>query len=330
MSIYFRKSVKAGPLRLTFSKSGVSVSAGVKGARITSGPRGTYVTVGAGGLTYRQRIDRLAPVRAPGSGSPVPIQPVALTYDPTDPFAIKTAEVSELKDATNAQVIAALNDRARSPAYAPWVLVVTGLLFIFMLGTLPVLAWVIALAGCTAGYFVAQGDRENRTTPLYYDLAEDPARTYSTVSGLVKEVGASQRLWRVQTRQAINDWKRNAGASHLLNRLTVRAGPVTPPFIRTNVEVMGVNAGTTQLFFFPDHLLVRQQGQYGAVDYRTLEITSNPTSFIQDGTVPRDAQVLHHTWQYVNKNGGPDRRFKNNRKLPVMRYAEVRISSRVG
>ncbi len=40
MGWYFRRSVKFGPLRLNFSKSGVGYSYGVKGLRVGTGPRG--------------------------------------------------------------------------------------------------------------------------------------------------------------------------------------------------------------------------------------------------------------------------------------------------
>lgn len=330
MGFYFRKSVKMGPLRLTASKSGVSVSAGVKGARLTSGPRGTYITVGAHGLNYRQRIDRPPTARSAQQAPPAPLPPAEPTYDPTDPFAIQTADVSELVDASNAQVLADLNERARLPAYAPWVFGVTGVSFLFTVGSVPALAWGIALLGSVAGYFVARGDRQNRTSPLYYDLADAPGRTFASLSALVRAVGGAQRVWRIQTQQANQDWKHNAGASHLLSRASASVGLASPPFIRTNVEVTGIIAGATQLFFFPDHLLVYQQGRYGAVDYRTLQVTAQPTSFIESGSVPRDAEVVRHTWQYVNKKGGPDKRFKNNRQLPVMRYGEVQLSSPSG
>lgn len=56
MPLFFRKSVKLGPLRLNFSKSGVGVSGGVKGARVSVGPRGTHVSAGRHGVYYRKRI----------------------------------------------------------------------------------------------------------------------------------------------------------------------------------------------------------------------------------------------------------------------------------
>ena len=57
MSFYIRKSVKFGPLRFNISKSGIGVSAGIKGARLATGPRGTYVHLGRHGIYYRQHFN---------------------------------------------------------------------------------------------------------------------------------------------------------------------------------------------------------------------------------------------------------------------------------
>ncbi|MFQ2071491.1 DUF4236 domain-containing protein [Aeromonas veronii] len=56
MGLYLRKSVSVGPFRFNLSKSGVGVSAGVKGLRIGTGPRGNYVHIGMGGLYYRKSL----------------------------------------------------------------------------------------------------------------------------------------------------------------------------------------------------------------------------------------------------------------------------------
>lgn len=56
MGWIFRKSVKVAPgLRANFSKSGVSISVGVKGARITRGKNGVTTSVGipGSGLYHR-------------------------------------------------------------------------------------------------------------------------------------------------------------------------------------------------------------------------------------------------------------------------------------
>jgi hypothetical protein len=52
----FRKSFKAGPIRLNLSKSGISTSFGVKGARINISKRGTFINLGAKGTFFRKRL----------------------------------------------------------------------------------------------------------------------------------------------------------------------------------------------------------------------------------------------------------------------------------
>jgi hypothetical protein len=65
VGFYFRKSKKFGPFRLNLSKSGIGVSAGVKGFRVSTGPRGTYLNAGRKGLYYRTKLSGKNPRSAP-------------------------------------------------------------------------------------------------------------------------------------------------------------------------------------------------------------------------------------------------------------------------
>jgi hypothetical protein len=56
MSLYLRKSFRAGPIRFNLSKGGLGLSGGVKGARIGVSPRGPYVHAGRQGLYYRKHL----------------------------------------------------------------------------------------------------------------------------------------------------------------------------------------------------------------------------------------------------------------------------------
>ena len=50
------------------------------------------------------------------------------------------------------------------------------------------------------------------------------------------------------------------------------------------------------------------------------------TRFIEDGVRPTDAQQVDTTYKYVNKNGGPDRRYSYNPVMPVLLYGDIIIS----
>ncbi|MGB6152978.1 MAG: DUF4236 domain-containing protein, partial [Pricia sp.] len=48
------------------------------------------------------------------------------------------------------------------------------------------------------------------------------------------------------------------------------------------------------------------------------------------GKIPKDSKVIDRTWAKVNKNGTPDKRFKGNYQIPVVKYGEIQLSTDTG
>jgi hypothetical protein len=88
--------------------------------------------------------------------------------------------------------------------------------------------------------------------------------------------------------------------------------------------------GRAQLYFLPDAVLYRDAVGFGAIAYREFRLAQGFTRFIESEAVPGDAVVVDRTWRYVNKNGGHDRRFNNNRQLPVLRLGVLVLTSSTG
>jgi hypothetical protein len=87
VSTYFRKSKKIGPIRFTASKSGIGVSAGVPGFRVTKRADGKVqrtVSLPGTGIRNVETIGgkSKAPQRAGGTGSRVAPSHTELTIDP--------------------------------------------------------------------------------------------------------------------------------------------------------------------------------------------------------------------------------------------------------
>ncbi|MGI8655587.1 MAG: DUF4236 domain-containing protein [Pyrinomonadaceae bacterium] len=354
MGFFFRKSIKFGPMRLNFSKGGIGISAGVKGARVSTGPRGTYIHAGRHGFYYSQRIGG-SYGHQPASPKASP-QPQVYTTLADNAYVIGTADVSRLVETSSAKLLNEINARSRIMRSAPFALLATigltpavffaapfiaaGLLSIFMhdrnaITTIStVLAMVAGLATAVVGgiftWSVHREDMLRRTTPMFYELTEDALARFTAIQQAFNTLSRSNRIWRVRTQRPNFDWKRNAGASSILTRQVVAAGQMSPPYIATNVDIFGIRLDDSELYFMPDYVLVRQRNQYGAVSYASLNFSFVPTRFIEDGGVPRDARVVDHTWQYVNKNGGPDRRFSNNRQLPIAQYGLLELQSGTG
>jgi DNA polymerase III subunit epsilon len=126
-------------------------------------------------------------------------------------------------------------------------------------------------------------------------------------------------------------FKVNSGASVLVKTISATAstsGKIKQ--LATNIAVPPITAGNSALYLLPDRLLVREGKRYSDIDYQALRVFHQKQRFIESSAPPQDALQVDRTWQYVNVKGGPDRRYANNRMLPVMLYGRLVITSASG
>lgn len=343
MSFYIRKSVKFGPIRFNFSKSGIGISIGVRGARVSTGPRGTFVHLGSNGLYYRQKIG--------GSAASTPSEsPVGSPHGTGS--RIDTASVDGLVELSNKDMLDQINSRIRRPSFA-WVVGVVSTVIASVIASLAgtiqsnastipgnaysvillfplVVAGVVWILGMWTTWVTSQQDKSARTTTLRYKLDSGAKEKFIALQNALGNLAKSTCVWHVVSQAPNWDWKRNAGATSIITRKQIRVVRTLPTFIRTKFKVYGLSLGTMQLFFMPDQVLVFQNRKYGGVTYNALQVYASPTRFIEDESIPRDSGVIDYTWQYVRKDGGPDMRFKNNRRIPIAEYGYVELSSQSG
>lgn len=326
MGFYIRKSVKAGPLRFNLSKSGIGVSVGVPGFRVGTGPRGNYVHVGARGLYYRKS---LVPTTQPRRVEQRPPQPAG---PPVQLQPIGSGCITQMIDWSAAQLLQEINEKLRKGKRWPVVAAISaGSLVVLAALKAPVWLLLITVVIAAVGIYVSYQYDELRTSVvLFYELGPQVYEAYGVLHACAEEFMKCAKAWHVNARGDVQDPKYHAGASHLLglNRIVFHKRP--PSILKTNIEPFAIPAGPRTLYFFPDLILVFAPNGVGAVSYRDLRISFRNTRMIEEGPVPHDAQVVDHTWRYVNKKGGPDRRFKDNPQLPICLYEEITFSSASG
>jgi len=69
---------------------------------------------------------------------------------------------------------------------------------------------------------------------------------------------------------------------------------------------------------------------FALIDSREIQLLHERTRFIEDGTVPSDAQIVGQAWAKSNKDGTPDRRFRDNYQIPVVLYGSLKFMSPTG
>ena len=327
MGWYLRKSLGFGPFRLNLSKSGLGYSFGVKGARIGVGPRGHYVRLGRGGLYYQRYFH---PEQGEAEPASVPIARPPTIADPGVPIA--TADVSQLQDSTAETLLNELREKQRKPRLS-LVAAIPIVLTIILLLAAQVSLWVTipcAVLLLVLHAALVRNDYEKKSVALNYDLDPEARVRYVKMLSATRALASSARVWQVSSEHRSLDTKYTAGAGTLMDKKIAFVRLAAPAFVQTKLAVWEMALGTQRLYLFPDRILVYQGSEVGAVLYHDLSIELHPVGFVETEDVPSDAEVIGQTWRYVNKKGGPDRRFSNNRQIPIVRYGELSLRSSSG
>jgi hypothetical protein len=191
------------------------------------------------------------------------------------------------------------------------------------------LAGAAGLLAC-AVVWLAWQDRLRKLTVLCYDLDETTARAFESFTGVWRSIATARSIWEIPQAQHYADRKYHGGASIGVQRKATLIRFGAPENVRCNVDVPMLNSGAATIALYPDRLLVFRSGQVGAVPYSALQMVPSGARFNEEEAIPSDAQVVGQTWRYVNKSGGPDRRFKDNRQIPVCAYSELEFKSDTG
>jgi hypothetical protein len=332
MGFYIGKAVKAGPFRFNISKSGVGVSAGVKGLRVGSGPRGNYVHVGRGGLYFRRSLH--PPVATRHGASTRRSEPPPSS--PSDPVVamheIESASALEMTDSSADDLLSDINAKLSKRKLFPIVLAVTaaaipGLLVL----SAPPWAVILALAlGVVLTFGARYRDDVATSAVLLYNFDSTMEESYSALHDAFDNLVSCAAAWHISSAGDVADRKYHAGASRLLVRSKIKPAKGQPPCVKTNIEVPLLDAGKQKLAFMPERLLVFESRAVGAVPYPDLAVEVRSSRFVEEQPVPSDSEVVDHTWRYVNKKRGPDRRFKDNPRLPIVVYEDIDLASSSG
>jgi hypothetical protein len=317
MGFYLRKTVKVGGINLNLSGSGLGISTGVKGFRVGMNGRGTYVQMGRGGLYYRKQISWQR--TRPSTNVPRRALEAQVFADQSIIFSENLAQPMALglADSGDSEVL----KHFRATTNFGWIWL-AGVGAVIALAISPYVSLAIIMAS-TLGVIVQSAMQQKSV--LMYDLDGLALERYEAFVNSFGDFFTSDRLWLYEHRAVTTDWKRNAGATNLLKRRAAEVLPSGDPKIKTNVSIPCLKSGGDAFYFLPDLIVVRSGANIRSFGYSDLTFSAVPQIFIEEQGVPRDTVVVGHTWKFVRKDGGPDRRFNNNRQLPKCQYQAVHM-----
>lgn len=320
MGLRFRKSINlGGGFHVNLSKSGVGYSWGVKGYRKTKTAHGatrSTISIPGTGLSYVTEQGKNVKKTSSQSSSTKKLE--SNYYDCQE---IKNDDVKNIVSEGLEEMLASANKSLVLRNTAMWVFFISLLLgFSF-----PLLFLITALAGVIWIYVSSKGIIE-----LSYTFDEEQANDVSQRFQPLDKIANSKNLWWISQTSKVKDKKYASGASSSVKRNKCSVLKKTPFPFKTEEKFVAFKSGKEMLLFLPDKLFVFHGNKIGAVNYNDVVTSVHGQKFVEDKKVPSDAKIINYTWKYVNKSGEPDKRFQNNRKLPVCYYGEMEIRSDKG
>ena len=284
--------------------------------------------MGRGGLYYRQSLTTGKSHYAPSTptSQPAPLQTAGNTQE------IKSSPAAALTDSSATELLQELNRVKKRPDRF-LIVIILGAAATILLLALQTTTWIVTLAAITItalAVYARHTDVLNGTAILNYALEPDAANEYSKLQAPFRQLAGCEKVWHIDATAHTSDTKHHAGASVGMDRKETQPRFSKPPKVQCNIDVPVLQTKDVTLYFFPDRLLVYDAAGVGSVSYANLEVEGGENRFVENESVPRDSRQMDRTWQYVNKKGGPDRRFAHNREFPIMQYGLLGFSSAQG
>lgn len=328
MGFRYRKSINlGGGFKINLSKSGIGYSWGVKGYRITKkaggGTRRTASIPGTG-ISYVEETGAGKRKHSSSSGNTNTPNNTPHITDNNNCY-----DTQEIKNANAKNIVSeGLEDMLASANKSLSLWNLKNVLFwITLIGGCAFPLLFIGTAACIYFHYYL---KNNAIIDLEYTFEDDQASKVEERMKPLVNITQSKKLWWITQTSKYIDKKYSGGASSGVKRQPCKASTKVPFPFSSNAQAVAFKSGKETVLYMPDKLFIIQGSKIGALNYGDVTTSVHGQRFIENEPVPRDAQIVDYTWQYVNKSGGPDKRFQNNRKLPICFYGALEIRSANG
>jgi hypothetical protein len=162
-----------------------------------------------------------------------------------------------------------------------------------------------------------------------YNFDTENKKKYNNLIQHFNSLSKSKKIWDI-TSQTWNDGtKDRSHATSLIDRRESFFNIDSLDLIETNASMMFFKNKNGNDFYIGPSFLISFGGanDIKIVDIDDVSVEFGSTNFIETSAVPSDAKILSYTWKYMNKNGGPDKRYNDNYKIPLVNYAELEFKS---
>ncbi len=317
MGIRYRKSINLGKgFRVNMSKTGPGFSWGGKGYRLTrtanGNIRGTAYIPGTG-ISYQKNF-----------GNPhKKIKTSSKKQSSSKKTAANTIsfsnDLSKINPGSMADVIKA-NSQARNNKIIAIILIVAGL----GLTIINPLFLILAIAGIALIFY----SKSNEKIAIDYDMTDEAKEELETTNSLLAGIMESDAVSLAEEIEELDE--DNEASMRIINRTPINFYEGTGEVVETNAPSYTLEASNMKLVFLPDSLFIKQGSKMTALSFSEINVNLSKAVFLEDEKVPKDTTALGKTYEHVNKDGSPDKRYKKNRQLNLVEYGVLSLDKSPG
>jgi hypothetical protein len=166
------------------------------------------------------------------------------------------------------------------------------------------------------------------------DFAFDDT-TSNTYDALVRSFEAlrtAQGIWSITSTAAVDRVTQRTTSSSALTRRSVTFSFASSEIVRSQYRAMRLGTVSGRdLQIYPGFLMMRDAARdFALIEFAQFDCRLAQSNFIEEESVPSDAEQVGSTWKRANKDGSRDRRFNDNYQIPVLRYGGLAFSSPQG
>ena len=339
----FRRKAKLFPgVYLNFSKTGISTTIGVPGLSVNVGKQGTYLNTGIPGTGIYDRHNiggGKKSEQTPQLTEPeIPLENIFV--DEND--AIKTEKAESTTTQGLQELKKTLLDCYQERIELKKEIIKTKSKLTFST-ILLVLSYLLIF-----GFFIKSfresrkekkeylNDLENQIKNCFINIdmeIDDSIKIkFQNLSEKYKLLITCENIWDITSMTFVDQKASRSAASANVTRRLVKFRFGNIDIIKSKFDALHFeNANGGDIYIYPAFLaIVDSDKKFGLIDIRELDFSFHDQEFIESEKVPKDAEVIDYTWAKVNKNGTPDKRFKDNYQIPVCKYGEIKLSSSTG
>ena len=171
---------------------------------------------------------------------------------------------------------------------------------------------------------------EKRAASARLDVGDFNSEWWGRLNRDFSALSSCGKAWDVTSELLGRQYRSLATA--VVERTPVNLRARRLPLFDPKQEALHVtNANGADLYIYPDLLIVFDRtDRFALIDLHDVRVEYTETRFHETEPVPPDTRVVGHTWRYANNDGSPDRRFSDNRQIPIVLYGTIHLSTATG